>query len=391
MKKFQLIFIFILSMYASISIGKNNPYVAEVLPPQINSKAHFLLDSNSATVLSDNNADKVLEPASLTKMMTMYVVDNEVKNGKLSLSDEVTISTKAWKTDGSRMFLEAGSKVAVSELIKGVIIDSGNDASVALAEYVAGSEEAFAQLMNYYAKIIGMNNTHFANATGLPDAEHYTTARDMATLANRIIHEFPETYKIYSEKEFTYNGIKQNNRNRLLWLNNHVDGIKTGQTDNAGYCLVASGITNGTRLIAVVMGTNSDNARTGETNKLLNWGFRFFETKKILSASEPIKSVRVWLGKDSEAALGSANDLYITVPTGKMRKISTKIEALSQLKAPINRGDQIGKFSVLDEEGNVLMEHPLISIQTIPTGSIWKRFKDHISMSTNSLLKKMDT
>ena len=283
-------------------------------PPAIATNAYLLVDYNSNTIIAEKNSTLLVEPASLTKMMTMYIVDSEIKAGKLKLDQPILISKNAWQATGSRMFLNVDTRVTVEELIKGVIIQSGNDASVALAEHIAGSEQSFADLMNSYAQMLGMKDSHFVNATGMPDKEHVTTAKDMAILARAIIKNFPETYKIYAQKEFVYNGIHQQNRNQLLWRNPIVDGIKTGHTDNAGYCLVASGKVADMRLIAVVMGAKSDKSRTEEANKLLTWGFRFYESNLVRQANVKLQDVKVWMGKDKKLDIGFAEDLYITAP-----------------------------------------------------------------------------
>jgi D-alanyl-D-alanine carboxypeptidase (penicillin-binding protein 5/6) len=377
-------------LLAVSSLGQAiNPSIPQLASPQVAAKSHILIDCNSDAVLAEENSESVVEPASLTKIMTMYVVDHELKNGSLKIDDKVTISQKAWAAPGSRMFLEENSQVEVSELIKGIIIQSGNDASIALAEHVAGSEESFVQLMNFHAKKIGMTNTNFANVTGLPVENHFTTAKDLALLAKKIVQDFPETYNLYSQKEFTYHGITQQNRNRLLWRNPHVDGIKTGQTDRAGYCLVASGKIDSMRLIAVVMGTSSDGARTNEANKLLSWGFRFFETKKVYESHQPLKQVKVWLGKNSSLAIGLEKDLFITVPQGKYNKLSSLLQISEAIRAPIRAGETIGTFTIKDEANNVILERKLIALDTVEKGNIWQRFKDSVSLSANSLMKKV--
>jgi len=379
-----------LFIFTSVSNAVNNPNIPQLAPPQVVARSHILVDCYSNSVLSEENSSEVVEPASLTKMMTMYVVDHELKNGKLKLDDKVIVSQKAWRAPGSRMFLEENSEVQVEDLIKGVIIQSGNDASIALAEHVAGSEESFAQLMNFHAKQIGMTNTNFANATGLPAENHYTTAKDLSILAKRIIRDFPESYDIYSQKEFTYHGITQQNRNRLLWRNAHVDGIKTGQTDRAGYCLVASGKIDSMRLISIVMGTSSDSARTNEANKLLSWGFRFFETRKVYEKSQPLQQIKVWLGKSSSLSIGLEEDLFLTVAQGKYNKLTSSLQVSEAVRAPIRAGEIVGTFTIKDEANNVIIERKLIALHSIEKGNIWKRFKDSMSLSANSLMKKME-
>jgi D-alanyl-D-alanine carboxypeptidase (penicillin-binding protein 5/6) len=380
-----------LLILTQVVLASNVPNIPQLAPPQVAARSHILIDCYSDAVLSEENSSEIVEPASLTKIMTMYVVDHEVKKGALKLDDKVIVSQKAWRATGSRMFLEENSEVSVEELMKGIIIQSGNDASVAIAEHVAGSEESFAQLMNFYAKQLGMNNTNFVNATGLPAENHYTTAKDLAILAKHIIRDFPETYDVYSQREFTYHGITQQNRNRLLSRNSHVDGIKTGQTDRAGYCLAASGKVDGMRLIAIVMGTASDSVRTNEANKLLSWGFRFFETKKVYEKHQPLKQIKVWLGKSSSLAIGLEDDLFLTVPQGKYNKLSSSLQVSEAIRAPIKAGEVVGMFTIKDEANNVVLERKLIALDNVDKGNIWKRFRDSISLSASSLMKKMES
>ncbi|MDX1811242.1 MAG: D-alanyl-D-alanine carboxypeptidase family protein, partial [Gammaproteobacteria bacterium] len=269
-------------------------------PPKIGATAYILQDFQSGDVIAELKADARVEPASLTKMMSVYVIEHELKNGNISLSDEVLISKKAWKMPGSRMFVEVNTRVKVEELLKGIIIQSGNDATIAMAEFVAGSEDSFVSLMNSYAQKLGMKGTHFVNATGLPNDDHYTTARDLALLVKAMIRDFPENYSWYSEKVYTYNGIKQYNRNKLLWQSEYVDGVKTGHTESAGYCLAASAVKNDMRLISVVLGTNSERARATESQKLLTFGFRFFETHRLYEAGQKLTTAKIWKG-DSES------------------------------------------------------------------------------------------
>ncbi len=356
--------------------------------PTVLAKAYLLIDGNSDKVLAEKNSEAVVEPASLTKMMTMYIVDNEMKSGNLKLTDEVVISKRAWQAPGSRMFLNVGDKVKVEDLVKGVIIQSGNDASVALAEHIAGSEEAFADLMNQYSHMLGMQNTHYMNASGLPDKTHYTTAQDMAILARAIVKNFPETYKLYSQKEFTYNGITQINRNQLLWRNNAVDGIKTGHSETAGYCLVASGVEDDMRLIAIVMGAKTERARTEETNKLLAWGFRFYETHLVLKGGDSLQSTPVWMGKQNALTVGLAEDLYVTTPRGVYKKYTVVANVLGFIKAPIRQGDVVGNYVVLDENNNTVVEHPIVALTNIPQGNIWQRGKDYVTLNVKSIFAR---
>lgn len=385
----QLTILFI-TLSNSVYANSNGPVSPSVTPkpPTVAATAFLLIDANSGVVLTEKNSDVQVEPASLTKMMTMYIIDNELKSGAIKLNDQVLISKNAWQAQGSRMFVQVDTRVAVEELIKGIIIQSGNDATVAMAEHIAGSEDVFAELMNKYAKELGMNNSHFVNSTGLPDPAHLTTARDMSILARAIIKNFPETYKIYSEKEFTYNNIRQTNRNRLLWRNSAVDGIKTGYTENAGYCLVASALdSKNTRLIAIVMGTKSDNARTEEANKLLAWGSRFYETNKVLSAGARLQDVRLWMGAKKTLPVGFVDDLYITTTYGNFKKYTTTVNLAAFIKAPINKGDVVGTYVVQDENNQTILEQPIVALKTIAKGDIIRRGRDYISLNVASLYK----
>ena len=291
-------------LFALLLLLAAQPLAAAVSPPEVNAEGHLLIDLLSGQVLAENNADARLEPASLTKIMTAHLVFHEIEAGRVRLEDLVTISEKAWKMGGSRMFIEVGKQVSVEDLLKGLIIQSGNDAAVALAEHIAGSEDAFAELMNKESARLGATNTHFVNASGMPHENHYTTARDIAKISQATIVEYPEFYKWYAIKEYTFNDITQKNRNSLLWQDKSVDGVKTGHTEAAGYCLVASAVRDGTRLLSVIMGTESIAARTKESSKLLNYGFRFFETRKILSAGKPLRNVRIWKGDADDVAVG---------------------------------------------------------------------------------------
>jgi D-alanyl-D-alanine carboxypeptidase (penicillin-binding protein 5/6) len=357
-------------------------------PPNIVAKAFVLMDFDSQHILASQNKDERVEPASLTKMMTVYVIDHALAQGKIRPQDLVSISAAAWKTGGSRTFLNVNSRVPVQELIRGIIIQSGNDASVAMAEHLAGSEESFAELMNTYAKSLGMTQTHFVNATGLPHPDHYTSTQDLAILANALIRDFPESYSLYSQKEYEYQGIKQLNRNRLLWRNEAVDGIKTGFTDSAGYCLAASGKKGPMRLIAIVMGTKSDEARTVETNKLINYGFNFFETHKLYPALTPVKQTRIWMGKEKNLNLGLSNDLYITIPKGTYRKLQATIEVKEPLKAPTQIGQAIGTLSVQLHD-QAIIQQPIVALQNIDRGSLLSRVYDYFHLSFEALWKKL--
>lgn len=356
-------------------------------PPAIAAKSYVLIDALSDYVITEHDIDQRVEPASLTKMMTGYVVDHAISRGKIKLTDLVRISENAWRMPGSRMFVEVNTEVSVQDLLKGVIIQSGNDASVALAEHIAGSESAFAELMNDYAKQLGMHNTHFVNATGLPHPDHYTTARDIAILAKALIRDFQESYSTYSQKEFIYKNIKQPNRNRLLWRNDWIDGIKTGHTDSAGYCLAASGQQNNMRLIAVVMGAESDSARIDETHKLLTYGFRFFETRKLYAAGTALKKARVFMGAEKEVDVGLAHDLYITLGQGQYDRIQSSVHVENAVKAPAPQGAKLGALTVrLDNK--TLLEHPLVALTEIHQGGFFTRLYDTVALRIHTWLDK---
>jgi D-alanyl-D-alanine carboxypeptidase (penicillin-binding protein 5/6) len=346
-------------------------------PPSVAATGHLLIDFDSGHVLAENNADQRLEPASLTKIMTAYVVMKEIQAGQVKLQDQVLVSKKAWRTPGSRMFIEVGKKIAIEELLKGMIIQSGNDASVALAEHVAGSEETFANLMNDHAKRLGMVNTHFVNSTGLPHAEHYTTPRDIARVTRATIREFPEIYQWYATKEFTFNNIKQHNRNKLLWRDDAVDGVKTGHTEAAGYCLVASAKKDGMRLIAVVMGTRSEDSRASESQSLLNYGFRFFETHRLYSAGEKLTSTRVWKGSQERLRLGLARDLYITIPRGQYPNLNAGMRIEPQIMAPVASGQPLGAVTV-SLDGQSIVETELVALDSIVEGGVVQIAKDTV-------------
>ena len=345
--------------------------------PDIAARGYILLDHDSGQTLADSNADEPLEPASLTKIMTAYVVFNELHSGHIKLDDQVLVSEKAWRTGGSRMFIKVDTRVPVELLLKGMIIQSGNDASVALAEYVAGSEEAFAGLMNEHARQLGMTRSHFVNATGLPAEGHLTTARDMARLANAMILRFPDYYHWHAEKVFSYNDITQHNRNKLLWRDDSVDGIKTGHTEAAGYCLVASAKRDKMRLISVVMGTASEGDRARESQKLLSWGFRFYETHRLYEAETPLQQLRIWKGAVEELPLGIQEDLYITVPRGQYEKLNASVNLDRSLEAPVSKGELFGHVRIMLGE-KVLAQRPLRALNTIPTGTLWQQARDSL-------------
>jgi len=346
-------------------------------PPQVAGTAHVLVDMDSGRVLAESNADARLEPASLTKIMTAHLVFHALKEGKVKLEDEVLVSEKAWRTGGSRTFIDVNTRVKLEDLLKGLIVQSGNDAAVALAEHVAGSEETFAKMMNEEARRLGMTGSHYVNATGLPDPEHFATARDLVRLTEATIREYPEYYAWYAIKEFVHNDIKQHNRNLLLWRDESVDGVKTGHTKAAGYCLVASAKREGMRLISVIMGTKSEQERAKETLSLLNYGFRFYEARRLHGAGEPLAQLRAWKGAVRDVPVGVASDLGITVPRGQTEGISTRLEVQSQIVAPVARGQVVGKV-VVDQNGQTVREAPLVALQDVPLGGWFRRLLDTI-------------
>lgn len=348
-------------------------------PPSVAARAYALVDFHSGDILAQNNADQRMEPASLTKLMTAYAVFKELATGKIKLTDQASISEKAWRTEGSRTFVKVNTKVGLEDLLKGMIVQSGNDATVALAEYAAGSEESFVALMNQHAKEIGMEHSHFTNSTGLPDPELYVTAADMAKLARALIRDFPEYYKWYSVKEFTYNGITQYNRNKLLWRDTGVDGVKTGHTDAAGYCLIASAKHDDMRLISVVLGTESENSRAKESEQLLNYGFRFYETHALYAAGKPLGTARVWKGVSRDLPLGLSEDLYVTVPRGQYKNLTAALEVDMRIIAPASKGERHGavKVSLGDK---VLATRPLVALQDVAQGGWWRRLVDTVKL-----------
>ena len=348
-------------------------------PPEVDAKAHLLVDMHSERVLSEGSADERLEPASLTKMMTSYVVFSEMARGKFSLSDEVLVSEKAWRMKGSRMFIEVGTRVPVEDLLMGVIVQSGNDASVALAEFVAGGESTFADLMNRHARRLGMSGSHFTNASGLPEPDHYSTARDMARMASALIRDFPEFYHWNAVREYEYGGIKQRNRNALLFRDDSVDGLKTGYTKAARYCLVASAKREGMRLIAVVMGAESSRARTRIAQSLLDYGFRFYETRRVYASAEKVADVRVWKGDAKNLALGLEQNLYVTVPRGRYGEIDAKMEIAPRLVAPVRAGEQHGVLRLALGD-DLSIERPLVALEDVVEGNLWRRVSDHVRL-----------
>lgn len=349
-------------------------------PPKLGATSWVLLDAGSQQVLVAHDADKRIEPASITKVMTSYVVYDALKQGLIALDDDVTISEKAWRMKGSRMFVEVNKRVNLHDLIKGMVIQSGNDAAVALAEHIAGSEEAFANRMNDMATRLGMTNTHFVNATGWPNAEHYTTANDIAKLSRALIHDFPEYYAEYATKEFEYNGIKQPNRNRLLWKDASVDGIKTGHTEAAGYCLAASAKRNGMRLISVVMGTKSDKERAGYSETLLNYGFRYYESHRLYQAGVPLRNIKVWKGSEDAVGIAPLQDISVTIQRGQYAQLKPSLQNIvSPLVAPVQQGQTVAEIHVkLGDQ--LIAQAPAVAVSSVEKGSIFSRATDAIMM-----------
>ncbi|NBD95052.1 MAG: serine-type D-Ala-D-Ala carboxypeptidase [Gammaproteobacteria bacterium] len=365
-------------LLAGLLLAAGQPAVAQSpvpAAPSVGATSYVLVDYHSDTVVAELDADAQVEPASITKLMTSYVVFSEIAEGNMSLSDEVLISEKAWRTEGSRMFIEVGTRVTVEELLKGVIIQSGNDASVALADYVGGTEEVFAEMMNEAARKLGMSNTHFVNATGLPHPEHYTTARDVAVLADALISEFPDFYGWYSEREYTYGGIRQHNRNRLLWRDPSVDGLKTGHTESAGYCLVTSAMRDGMRLISVVMGTDSEDARATASQALLNYGFRFFETYQLYEGGDEISMEPIWKGAADQARLGVDRDLFVTIPRGRYDALEARLEVDGTLTAPLASGEEVGRLVISLDDGD-LADRPLVALDPVEQAGFFGRSID---------------
>lgn len=374
---------FTMAIFAGNATGASAPTPSA---PEVPAESYILMDHFSGRMLAGIRPDETMEPASITKMMTAYVVDVAIRDDDVGVDDLVTISEKAWRTEGSRMFIEVGSKVAVGELLKGLIVQSGNDAAVALAEHLAGSETAFAALMNHHAELLGLDNTNYVNATGLPDPDHYTTAHDIATLSQAVIRDFPDSYKLYSVKEFTFNGIKQYNRNQLLWRDETVDGLKTGHTQSAGYCLAASAIRDGQRLLSVVLGSPSEQARTSSTQALLNYGFRFYTTHKLYDAGQSLTETRVWKGSSKQLPLGLENSLYVTVPRGRYEDLEASMIVTPVIEAPVAQGTQLGNVNLkLDDE--IVAEVPLVALQEVSKGGMMSRMSDHVILLFNSFFE----
>jgi len=366
-----------------ISLLINNGLRAQNLaipaPPIIGAKSYLVVDPTTGFEIAALEPNLKLPPASITKLMTAYVVFNALENNQISLEDEVIVSEKAWRAEGSRMFIEVGKKVSVNNLLMGMIVQSGNDASIALAEHIAGSESLFSDLMNQYAYQLNMTNSSFRNASGLPEEDHYSTANDLVILAKAIIEEFPEYYKWYSTKEFTFNNIKQQNRNSLLWRDTSVDGIKTGSTDEAGYSLISSAKRDDMRIISVVLGTASSKARIDGSQAMINYGYRFYETKTLLKANQEITSAKTWKTEKESISLGIENDIRMTLPRGSFNNIKIEKDIQNQIIGAIKKGQNVGNIKIKLHD-NILNSIPLISLEKNPRGNFWKQIKDTIQL-----------
>lgn len=367
----------IVSLLLSTAAAAENPPIPAA--PVIGAKSYILVDGNSGFELASLEPDRKLPPASLTKLMSAYTIFRAIDEGELDLEDQVTVSERAWRTPGSRMFIEVGSRVAVRDLLLGMIVQSGNDASVALAEHIAGSELVFTGVMNRYAEALGMDSSHFVNATGLPAADHYSTARDLAVLARATLNEFPRYYEWYSVREYTWNDISQRNRNRLLWRDASVDGMKTGHTGDAGYCLVSSAERDGMRVVSVVLGAATPAARTEGSEALIDYGFRFFETRLLFRAGETVAEARVWKSADEFTPLGLPRDLYITVPRGSYQALKSMLQMPAILLAPVAEGQPLAELQV-SLNGTELINQPLRALSGNPAGTIWQRTRDGVML-----------
>jgi len=370
MKKL-IYFLLIVPFYMDLSAQSLVPKA-----PKLNLSSYILIEASTNTVIAEFNSDNQIAPASMTKVMSGYVIADQIANGSISLDDKVLISEKAWKTGGSKMFIEAGKRVSVEDLLSGIVIQSGNDATIAMAEYVAGSEEGFVDFMNAYASELGLTNSLFQNSTGFSDPNHFSSAKDLAKLTQALINNFPDHYATYKEKEFTFSGIRQLNRNKLLWRDDSVDGVKTGHTDSAGFCLISSAQRNDMRLIAVVAGSESDNERLTASQRLLEYGFRFYATQKLVSQEIKVTTAKVWGGKTNEVALGSTKDIYLTLPRSEFKNIKANYQFNNNLQAPIEVGQMIGSIEFTSND-RVVLSAPLVAIETVEAkgffGMLWSR------------------
>tara|TARA_B100001057_G_scaffold476987_1_gene545689 strand:- start:500 stop:1654 length:1155 start_codon:yes stop_codon:yes gene_type:complete len=344
--------------------------------PKLNLESYILLEASTNTVIAEFNSDNQISPASMTKVMTGYVIADQIASGAISLDDKVLISEKAWKTGGSKMFIEAGKRISVRDLLSGIVIQSGNDATIAMAEYVAGSEEGFVDFMNAYASELGLSNTLFQNAVGWTDPNHFSSAKDLANITKEMINNFPDHYATYKEKEFTHSGIRQLNRNKLLWRDDTVDGVKTGHTESAGYCLISSAKRNDMRLIAVVAGSPSENERLTASQRLLEYGFRFYATQKLISKDDEVTFAKVWGGKMDKVALGAKKDILLTLPRADFKYLKANYNFENNIQAPISEGDEIGMIEFFSND-QLVLSTPLVAIESVEAkgffGRIWAR------------------
>jgi len=381
-KKIHLIRVGIFS-FLSLSLLAEESFIPD--PPSLNATNYILMDSISGRILAEKGADERIGPASITKIMTGYVAADQADKGFVSLSDEVFISENCWRKQGSKMFIREGTRVLLSDLMKGMVIQSGNDASCAIAEHVAASEEGFVQLMNLYAHEMGLKNTQFRNESGWPDPEHFSSARDLAILSINLINKFPDHYSLYKEKYFTFNEIKQRNRNSLLWQDDSIDGIKTGHTESAGYCLVSSGVRNDTRLISVTLRSSSEKARLTDNRRLLDYGFRYFRTKKILTRDLSLLKEQVWGGEEEQINLSSGEDLYLTLSPRDFQRVEPKISLNDYLQAPISRGQVVGKIDLL-LDGESLASVDAIAMEEVSSLGFFGRAWSNIKLLTYRFL-----
>ncbi|MBK8525321.1 MAG: D-alanyl-D-alanine carboxypeptidase [Betaproteobacteria bacterium] len=378
MKIIAVLFAFVVSSISAPVLAQQLP-----VPPALAAKSWLLIESGSGQVLASQAPDERLEPASLTKLMTAYLTFAALKQGTLKIDQTVPVSEKAWRTGGSKMFIRVGAQVGVEDLIKGMIVQSGNDACIALAEAIAGSEENFAQMMNREAQRLGMKASSFRNSTGLPDPQLYTTARDLATLAGALIRDFPEEYaKYYSLKEFRYNNITQANRNRLLWTDPTVDGVKTGYTEAAGYCLISSAKRGPRRLLSVVLGTASDSVRAQESLKLLNYGFQFYDAVQLYAGNQPASNLKVWKGASATVKVGFTSDFILAVPKGFGPKVKADLVSQQPLIAPIDAGQVVGTMKV-SVDGKPYGDYPIVSLEAVPQAGIFGRAIDSVKLWFN--------
>ena len=374
---------FLFTFAVALSVHSEESFIPK--PPSLNATNYILMDSVSGRILAENGADERIEPASITKIMTGYVAVDQAAKGFVSLDDEVLISENCWRKGGSKMFIREGTKVLLSDLMKGMVIQSGNDASCAIAEHVAVSEEGFVELMGMYVRELGMTNTQFKNVTGWPDPEHYSTARDLAKLTKSLIDKFPDHYALYKEKYFTYNDIKQRNRNSLLWQDESIDGVKTGHTESAGYCLVSSGVRNDTRLIAVTLRSSTEKSRLTDNRRLLDYGFRYYRTKQVLESDTILIKEQVWGGEEETVDLSAIQDLYLTLSPRDFPRIESTIKLNDYLQAPIEKGQIVGKVELM-LDGDAVASIDVVSMKDIPALGFFGRAWSNIKLLTYQFL-----